>query len=289
MLIAALIASAPLYAMAGTPKAALDGNCPVCLVKMNKLVKGDPDIWSVYDGRRYLFPSTEQKRTFEKDPTSFVPALGGNCTVCKVETGTDIPGKPEHYGIHDGRLYLFATRQQKETFDTNPDKYADTDLALDGNCPVCLVKSDKLVPGKPEYASIYDGQRYLFPSPEQKWTFDNNPAWFAPAMGGNCTVCKVEKDAIIAGNPRFFEVHNKRLYMFPSAKQLQMFRANPDKYANADIALNGYCPVCKIDLGKDVKGKPEFAVDYKGKRYLFPGRKQLEKFQTNPTKYAIAG
>ncbi len=274
-------------AVAGEPEPALNGNCPVCLVKANKLVKGDVGISSIYDGRTYLFPSAEQKRTFDANPAAFVPALGGDCVVCKKEMGKDVTGKPEFHAVHNGRLYLFPSNDQKRTFERAPGKYADTDLALNGKCPVCLVKKNKVVDGKEEYASVYDGRRYLFPGPEQKRMFDANPAAFAPAMVGNCVVCKIEKGQDVPGNPESWLTHNGRLYLFPSEKQREMFIANPDRYADADVALDGYCPVCKVELGKDVKGKWEIAVDYKGKRFLFPGNKQRDMFLADPNKYTI--
>lgn len=54
----------------------------------------------------------------------------------------------------------------------------------------------------------------------------------------------------------------------------------------SEPALGGYCPVCKIEMGKDVKGTADFAVDRKGERYLFPGEKQLHMPLAHPTKYA---
>ena len=160
------------------------------------------------------------------------------------------------------------------------------ETALNGYCPVCIVKMDKLVKGSGAYSSVYDGKKYLFPSAEQKTMFDENPAAFAPAMGGDCVVCKVEMKKEVPGKPEIHLVHNGRLYLFPSEEQLKMFKASPEKYADADLALNGYCPVCKIDMKKDVKGKPEIAYDYHGTRYLFPAKEQLEKFKANPRRYA---
>ena len=49
--------------------------------------------------------------------------------------------------------------------------------------------------------------------------------------------------------------------------------ANPARYADADVALQGYCSVCKVEMGKDVKGNNDYAAVYNGLRYLFPGRK----------------
>jgi YHS domain-containing protein len=75
--------------------------------------------------------------------------------------------------------------------------------------------------------------------------------------------------------------------LFPSEEQLKTFKAKPEKYADADVALGGNCVVCKVDMKQDVKGKPELAIDHHGTRYLFPGKEQLEKFRQNPNKYAM--
>ena len=279
--------AAPVAGLASEPTAALEGYCPVCLVKLDKLVKGDPKFSSVFDGKTYLFPGAKQKRMFDANPAAFTPALGGECTVCKVENGKRVAGKAEFHTVHDGRLYLFPGGKQQKMFERDPHRYVDADLALGGACPVCLVKMDKVVPGKPEYASVYDGQRYLFPSPEQQRMFDARPAAFIPAMHGKCTVCKVEKKKDVPGKAEYHLTHNGRLYLFPSQKQLNMFKANPDRYANADVAMNGNCTVCMVRIGEDVKGKSDFAIDFNGKRYLFPGTKQLDMFKNNPAKYAV--
>lgn len=267
----------------------LDGNCPVCLVKMDKLVEGETKLSSVYDATTYLFPGAKQKEMFDADPAAFVPALGGDCVVCKVEMGKDVPGDPKFRTVHDGRLFLFPSEKQQKMFAANPGKYADADLALDGNCAVCLVKADKQVPGDAKFASIHDGKRYLFPGEDQKKMFDANPAAFVPAMGGNCAVCKVEMGKDVAGKDEFYTTHNGRLYLFPSAKQQKMFTDNPAKYANADVALGGNCVVCKVEMNKDVQGTDEHAVDYDGTRYLFPSEKQLGMFLANPQRYVPQG
>ncbi|GJQ27682.1 MAG: hypothetical protein HBSAPP02_27140 [Phycisphaerae bacterium] len=265
---------------------ALDGKCTVCLAKMNKLVDGKAAFTSDYDGKTYRFPSDEQKKMFDADPAKFVPALGGDCVVCLVEMGKRVAGKPEHALVHDGRLFLFPAQEQLDMFKKNPAKYADADLALGGNCPVCLVKMNKVVKGDPKYAVVHDGLRYLFPSAEQKAMFEKSPAAFTPALGGNCVVCKVEMKKAVPGKAEFFAVHDDRLFLFPSQKQLDMFNADPHKYKWADVALGGKCVVCKVEMKKDVPGSEKFAADYHGKRYLFPDGKTRDRFLARPDRYA---
>ncbi len=265
---------------------AMDGKCSVCLVKMDKVVDGKAEFASEYDGKSYRFPSAEQKKMFDADPAKFVPALGGDCTVCLVEMGKRVAGKPEHALVHNGRLYLFPGQEQLDMFRKNPARYADADLALGGNCPVCLVMMNKVVTGDPAYAVVHDGQRYLFPGAEQKQMFEKTPAAFTPALGGDCVVCKVELNKAVPGVAEFQTVHNGRLYLFPAQEQLDIFKKNPAKYADADLALGGKCAVCKVEMKKDVPGKSEFAVDYQGQRYLFPDAKTRDRFLADPAKYA---
>ncbi|RJP33580.1 MAG: hypothetical protein C4547_12045 [Phycisphaerales bacterium] len=265
---------------------AMDGKCPVCLVKMNKVVDGKAEFVSAYDGKNYRFPSAEQKKAFDADPAKFVPALGGDCTVCLVEMGQRVPGAAEYALVHDGRLFLFPAQKQLDMFKKNPAKYADADLALGGDCPVCLVNMNKVVQGEPGYAAIHDGLRYLFPGAEQKRAFERNPAAFTPALGGNCTVCKVEMNKDVPGKAGYHLVHEGRLYLFPAQEQLDMFKKYPQKYADADLALGGNCAVCKVNMNKDVPGKAEYSVDYQGKRYLFPDAKLRDTFLADPAKYA---
>lgn len=156
---------------------------------------------------------------------------------------------------------------------------------MEGNCAVCLVKSGKIVKGDAANVVVHDGLRYLFPGSREKEMFEKDPSAFTPALGGHCTVCKVEMNKPVAGSARYSLVHEGRLYLFPGKEQLDMFKSNPGKYANADLALKGNCVVCKVEMQKDVPGKDEFAIDYQAKRYLFPDEKTRGMFLANPEKY----
>jgi YHS domain-containing protein len=146
---------------------------------MKKWVKGNPAIQAKYDGKRYYFPSNEQKETFLADPAKYVPALGGDCTVCAVNMGESIPGSIRHAALSHKRLYLFPSHEQQQEFLANPAKYVDVDLAYGGKCVVCSIEMNKGVAGKPEIAAYHQGLRYLFPSAEQRDMFLANPAKYA--------------------------------------------------------------------------------------------------------------
>jgi YHS domain-containing protein len=129
------------------PNLALEGNCPVCLVEMQKQVEGSQDYQSAHDGRIYLFPGQKQKEMFDADPEKYIPAYGGKCVVCQVESGKAGPGKAEHFTVHDQRLFLFPSDKVKGMFDRNPQKYAQVGIGMNGYCPVWL-QNGKLVRGK---------------------------------------------------------------------------------------------------------------------------------------------
>ena len=67
-----------------------------------------------------------------------------------------------------------------------------------------------------------------------------------------------------------------------------MFQADPATYANADLALGGTCPVCRVNMGQNVPGKPEIAAFHKGFRYLFPAVEQRKAFLASPKEYVSA-
>jgi YHS domain-containing protein len=228
----------------------------------------------------------EQKAMFDEDPAKFAPVLGGDCVVCLKDMGKRVAGVPEHALVHNERLYLFPSAEIKAKFEASPDRYVNADLALNGNCPVCLVKAGKVVRGDPAMVVVHDGLRYLFPGQEQKDIFEKAPEQFTPALGGDCTVCRVDMDKSVPGVAEFHRVHQGRLYVFATEPQLAAFDKDPAKYANADVALNGICAVCKVNMNKNVPGKTDLALDYRGKRYLFPDTRTRHMFRATPDKYA---
>ncbi|QDS86146.1 YHS domain protein [Rosistilla ulvae] len=160
-------------------KIAMDGYCPVCVIDMKKWVRGTTQFQANYDGKTYLFPGEEQKQVFLADPAKYVPALGGDCTVCSVNMSQRMPGTVQHSALYGGRLFLFPGEEQKAAFRADPKKYANIDLAMNGLCSVCRVEMQQDVPGKPEIATVHQGLRYLFPSDDQRKMFLANPAKYA--------------------------------------------------------------------------------------------------------------
>ncbi|HMO15900.1 MAG TPA: hypothetical protein PKD64_17875 [Pirellulaceae bacterium] len=274
-----------LPASATAQTVALEGNCAVCLVEGGKLMPGSKDHSVMFDRQVYYFPSEAEKKMFLSNPLKYAPVLGGDCVVCRANMGARVPGDAKYPAVHNNRLYLFPSEQELRVFKSDPRKYENVDLALDGHCSVCVVNAGKWVPGKPQHVSVYDGKRYYFPSADERQTFESDPAAFAPALEGDCVVCLKNGQKRVAGSVKFSALHDGRIYLFPEDAARQTFLANPATFVNVDLANDGHCVVCEQAGKKNIKGTSKVASVYKGQRYLFPSANERKMFDADPSKY----
>lgn len=156
----------------------LDGYCPVCVIMKKKWEKGNPNITSTFDGKTYYFPGESIKAMFDANPEKFVPALNGDCIVCYEKMGKRVPGSIQFPALFNERLFLFPSENEKNVFKADPAAFADTDLAVSGECIVCLAKMGKHVAGSPEHTVIHEGLRYQFPSNNEADMFRQSPGQF---------------------------------------------------------------------------------------------------------------
>ena len=56
----------------------------------------------------------------------------------------------------------------------------------------------------------------------------------------------------------------------------------------AEVAMDGYCPVCYMEAGKAERGSQEFAAEHRGKVYYFVSEDTKKLFEENPDKYLPA-
>ena len=193
------------------------------------------------------------------------------------------------YRSQPGRNYQTqpgsTTRTQAGSSNRSGSATQGNNVALSGFCPVCIIDMKQWVRGTSQHLAKYDGKVYYFPNAQIKQTFLENPGKYVPALGGDCTVCLAKMGKRMPGSVYHSAYHKSRLYLFPGEEQKQMFVANPAQFANVDLAMNGMCSVCKVEMGQDVQGVPEHAAYHNGMRYLFPGKDQLKMFHANPQKY----
>lgn len=85
-----------------------------------------------------------------------------------------------------------------------------------------------------------------------------------PAVQGYDVVTYQTDKRPLRGNGHFVATHNGATYQFSSKENMEIFKANPDKYVPA---YNGYCAF-GVSVGKKFIGDPEVWRVINGKTYL---------------------
>lgn len=98
---------------------------PVELLAGREL-KGEAAHFAVRGMYNYQFVSAANKAAFEKQPEKFEVQLGGACARMGPLSGY---GRGDIYAVHGGRIYLFASKQCRESFLSAPEKLLQTDDA----------------------------------------------------------------------------------------------------------------------------------------------------------------
>lgn len=104
-------------------------------------------------------------------------------------------------------------------------------------------------------------------------------------LDGYCPVELVTHERWEPGDPSWSVVHKGRTYLLSGASQYRLFRANPDRYAPVD---GGADPVSALDENRQVHGRTDACVTYKGRLYMFSSQTSLARFQENPKRYAAS-
>ncbi|WP_144058811.1 hypothetical protein [Rhodopirellula sp. SWK7] len=158
-------------------------------------------------------------------------AIQGYCPVCVIEMKKWVKGDSQFAVQQDGKTYLFPSEERKQMFLKNPMKYTP---ALGGDCVVALVEMNKRVPGALQHVAMPNDRLYLFANAKAKEMFNGNSDKYVNAdlaLGGKCSVCRVEMKQDVNGAPQFTSVYQGMRYQFPGLEQQQMFNRNPAKYA----------------------------------------------------------
>lgn len=100
-------------------------------------------------------------------------ALDGVDAVALLDQGKEISGKPEFKASRGKFDYLFATAENKATFEKNPEKY---EIQLSGAC----ARMGGGVTGNPADYAVVDGRIYIFGSDDCHKKFVAAPAKFLP-------------------------------------------------------------------------------------------------------------
>jgi YHS domain-containing protein len=222
------------------------------LALITSMTLASPAAWA-QSGTRQPAPGSPPSAGQAQAPV----ALRGYCPVCLVNMKKWVPGRPEFSVVYDGHTYRFPGQEQMQMFQDDPSKYTP---ALHGDCIVCLKNMNQRVPADLNIGQFHQGRVYFFPSDEQRQMFRSDPAAYADAdlaLGGTCSVCRVEMNQEVPGKPEFAVHHRGLRYQFPGPQQRDMFLANPEKYAVPPAAAEGSGPADNRQSSREGQGDPE--------------------------------
>lgn len=107
-------------------------------------------------------------------------------------------------------------------------------IALASYCPVTLVETHKLVAGRPEIASHFQGLEYRFASIEARETFRRRPEQYVPVNKGASPVAQVDQGEKRQGDPRWAITFKGRLFLCSELYERDLFLLNPERYSHVD-------------------------------------------------------
>lgn len=270
--------------LVGRSPVAAEGKDVVTLVEKQEMLDGLPDLIVRFDGQNYLFANEENKGKFEANPNAYAPILGGWSVVALRDRHELVPGKLDHLSSAGGRLYLFATAEEKGQFDDAAVEYQDFDVVLGGSSPVALVHEEMIRAGDKAWEVVAEGRRVRFASELERKLFLANPGKYFPTLGG-LDIVSLGEGAVEFGSPQWSVVYKNRLYTFARRETRDRFLAQADDYADLDVAADGNDPVVKMESGKDQAGHYGISTLYLGKRYLFTNEDHRHKFMADPASF----
>lgn len=107
-----------------------------------------------------------------------------------------------------------------------------TGAAIAGYDPVAFFLERHAISGNPAYPLVHDGTLWHFANEGNRAAFRDAPQAYLPAFGGYDPVA-LASGLTVAGTPRFFLVHEGRLYLFRREENRTAFAANPGLLADA--------------------------------------------------------
>lgn len=101
----------------------LDGFCPVSLLDAEEWVEGDAQWTVMHHGVTYHLSSASQVQKFLADPDAYTPVMDGADPVLVNTTGEKTVGKTEFSVVFEGKLYMFTSEANLNTFMDAPEKF----------------------------------------------------------------------------------------------------------------------------------------------------------------------
>ncbi len=104
--------------------------------------------------------------------------------------------------------------------------------AISGYDPVAYFVEQNAISGNPASQLVHEGTLWHFANEGNRAAFRDQPRAYVPAFGGYDPVA-MASGLTVAGTPRFFLVHEGRLYLFRREENRAAFAKNPQLAAEA--------------------------------------------------------
>lgn len=101
------------------------------------------------------------------------------------------------------------------------------DWALEGFDPVGYITQNRALPGRSDISTMWRGKVWHFVSEENRARFEANPRSYIPVFDGYCPV-QLSKGRFEIGNPSYFAIRDRRIYLLRSRAALREFVQNPE-------------------------------------------------------------
>ena len=166
-------------------------------------------------------------------PNSSEPIADGYCIVSLLSSREWKRGSEEFTSVFDGETYHFASPEARIEFDANPPGFVP---ALGGNCVVSWMEDRKRVPGRVQFASLFDGRLFLFAGDAERKRFRENRANYGQcdlALNGDCVVTFARDEQRVRGQTEHVSVYHGTRFHFTSADARIAFLADPVRYVRA--------------------------------------------------------
>ena len=102
----------------------LKGFCPVTLHDERELIDARPEFHFTHRSQKFHFASAEARDKFETDPTHYAPAAYGADVVALSRDKDVVEGTLDFAAWFKGRLYLFGSQENYNTFVAAPSRFA---------------------------------------------------------------------------------------------------------------------------------------------------------------------
>lgn len=111
-------------------------------------------------------------------------------------------------------VIALAARADEPRTSAELSRHGPTGVAIDGYSPVSYFTRGRAEKGSAEFAVEYDGLTYWLTDAEQAGEFAANPARFAPAHRGWCSLMLTGSGNLAVANPESFKIVDDRLLLF---------------------------------------------------------------------------